>query len=90
MSFYESTSGTGVAVVLYRISVTHYRLPNILTVGDVMAGRTARTLPRDREDFIAASKEGVILVSFGSYFKFAMPDVVQQFCNAFTDRKKNR
>jgi len=62
-------------------------MPNTVPVGDIMAGRPGKALPRDLEDFMSASKEGVILVSFGSFFDFAMPEIVRKFCDAFTDRR---
>jgi len=53
-----------------------------------MAGRPGQALPRDLEDFLSASKDGVILVSFGSYLDFTvMPEVVRKFCNAFIDER---
>jgi len=64
------------------------QMPNTLAVGDIMSGRPGKALPRDLEDFLSASKDGVILVSFGSYFEFAvMSEVVRKFCDAFTDRR---
>ena len=65
------------------------QMPNTLAVGDIMSGRPGKALPRDLEDFLSASKEGVILVSFGSYFDVDMPEIVEKFCDAFTD-KTNR
>jgi len=60
-------------------------MPNTVAVGDIMAGQPGKALPLDLEDFISASKDGVILVSFGSYFDFIPHDVVRKFCDAFTD-----
>jgi len=60
-------------------------MPNTVAVGDIMAGQRRKTLPRDLEDFISASKDGVILVAFGSYFDFLPQDVERKFCDAFTD-----
>ena len=62
-------------------------MPNTLAVGDIMSGRPGKALPRDLEDFMSASKDGVILVSFGSYFDVHMPEIVGKFCDAFTDRR---
>jgi len=62
-------------------------MPNTLAVGDIMAGRPGKALPRDLEDFLSASKDGVILVSFGSYFDVDMPEIVGKLCDAFTDRR---
>jgi len=62
-------------------------MPNTLAVGDIMTGRPGKALPRDVEDFMSASKDNVILVSFGSYFDFAMPEIVRKFCDVFTDRR---
>jgi len=64
-------------------------MPNTVAVGDIMAGRPGKALPRDLEDFVSASKDGVMLVSFGSYLNFATHDVVRKFCDTFTD-KRNR
>jgi len=50
-----------------------------------MAGRPGKALPRELEDFMSASNDGVILVSFGSFFDFIPQNVVQKFCDAFTD-----
>jgi len=63
------------------------QMPNTAAVGDIMAGQPGKALPRDLEDFMSASQDGVILVSFGSYFDFAMPEVDRKFCDAFTDRR---
>jgi len=62
-------------------------MPNTVAVGDVIAGRPGKALPRDLEDFLSASKDGVILVSFGSYFDLDVPEIVQKICNAFSDRR---
>ena len=64
-------------------------MPNTVAVGDIMSGRPGKALPRDLEDFVSASKDGVMLVSFGSYLNFATHDVVRKFCDTFTD-KRNR
>jgi len=37
------------------------QMPNTLSVGDIMAGRPGKALPRDMEDFMSASKDGLIL-----------------------------
>jgi len=64
------------------------QMPNTVAIGDIMAGRPGQALPRDLEDFLSASKDGVILVSFGSYLDFTvMPEVVRKFCNAFIDER---
>ena len=62
-------------------------MPNTIAVGDLMAGRPGKPLPRDLEDFMSASKDGVILMSFGTGFDVAAHDVVRKFCDAFTDRR---
>ena len=63
-------------------------MPNTLAIGDIMAGRPGKALPRDLEDFMSASKDGVILVAFGSYFDFTvLPEVIRKFCDALTDRR---
>jgi len=63
-------------------------MPNTVAIGDIMAGRPGQALPRDLEDFLSASKDGVILVSFGSYLDFTvLPEVVRKFCDAFIDRR---
>ena len=62
-------------------------MPNTIAVGDIMVGHPGKALPRDLEDFMSASKAGVILVAFGSYFDFTAPEVVRKFCDAFTDRR---
>jgi len=63
------------------------QMPNTLAVGDIMAGRPGKALPRDLEDFMSASNDGVILLSFGSYIHIDAPGVVRKFCDAFTDRR---
>ena len=63
------------------------QMPNTLAVGDIMAGRPGKALPRDLEDFLSVSKDGVMLVSFGSHVDVDMPDVVRKLCDAFTDRR---
>ena len=65
------------------------QMPNTLAIGDIMAGRPGKALPRDLEDFMSASKDGVILVSFGSYFDVGIAEVVHKLCNAFTDRRNH-
>jgi len=52
-----------------------------------MVGQPAKALPLDLEDFMSASKDLVMLVSFGSYFDFIPQDVVRKFCDAFTDER---
>ena len=65
------------------------QMPNTLAVGDIMAGRPGKALPRDMEDFMSASKDDVILVSFGSFFDSSTlsTEIVRKFCDVFTDRK---
>ena len=62
-------------------------MPNTVAVGDVIAGRPGKALPRDLEDFLSASKDGVILMSFGSYFDLDVPEIVRKICDAFSDRR---
>jgi len=62
-------------------------MPNTVVVGDIMAGRPGKPLPRDLEDFMSASKDGVMVVSFGTNVNVAEHDVVRKFCDAFTDRR---
>jgi len=50
-----------------------------------MAGQPGKALPLDLEEFVLESKDGVILVAFGSYMDFLPRDVVRKFCDAFTD-----
>jgi len=63
------------------------QMPNTLAIGDLMAGRPGKALPGELEDFLSQSKDGVILVSFGTYLDFVTPDVVRKFCTAFNDRR---
>jgi hypothetical protein len=58
-------------------------MPNTIPVGDVMTGRPGRPLPADLEKFVAASTDGVIVVSFGSYVDNVPDYVVDKFCDAF-------
>ena len=67
------------------IGFAYPQMPNTAAVGDIIAGHPGKALPRDLEDFISASNDGVIVVSFGSYFDFLPQDVVRRFCDAFTD-----
>jgi len=62
-------------------------MPNTVSVGDIMAGQPGKALSRDLEEFISASENGVMFVSFGSYFDVPVPDVVRKLCDAFTDRR---
>jgi len=63
------------------------QMPNTAAIGDIMAGRPGQALSRDLEDFLSSSNEEVVLVSFGSYFNIDIPEIVQKFCNAFTDSR---
>ena len=63
------------------------QMPNTLAVGDIMARRPGKALPRDLEDFMSASNDGVIVLSFGSYIHIDTAEVVRKFCDAFTDRR---
>jgi len=65
------------------------QMPNTIPVGDIMSGHPGKALSRDLEDFISASTDGVILVSFGSYIDLIPHDICRKFCDAFTD-KRNR
>jgi 2-hydroxyacylsphingosine 1-beta-galactosyltransferase len=58
-------------------------MPNTIPVGDVMTGRPGLPLPADLEKFVAASTDGVIVVSFGSYLDNVPDYVVDKFCDAF-------
>jgi len=62
-------------------------MPNTVPIGDIMAGQPGQALPPDLEDFMSASNDGVMLLSFGSYLDFVVPEIVDKFCDAFTDRK---
>jgi len=62
-------------------------MPNTVSVGDIMAGQPGKALSGELEDFMSASKDGVILVSFGSAIDIHLPEIVRKFCDAFTDRK---
>jgi len=62
-------------------------MPNTIDIGSIIAGRPGKALPREIEDFISASNDGVVIVSFGSYFDFDTPGIVRKFCDAFTDRR---
>ena len=50
-----------------------------------MTGKPGKTLPPELENFMSASTNGVILVSFGSYIDFMPQDIVRKFCDAFND-----
>ena len=62
------------------------QMPNTISVGDLVARPLVKALPLELEDFLSASEDGVILVSFGSWFDFTVADV-RKLCDAFTDRR---
>jgi len=64
-------------------------MPNTVAVGDIMTGKPGKTLPPELENFMSASTNGVILVSFGSYFDFMPQDIVRKFCDAFNDARNS-
>jgi len=63
------------------------QMPNTVSVGDLMTGIPGKPLPRELEDFLSASNDGVILVSFGSWFDYIPHDIVRKLCDAFIDRR---
>jgi len=67
------------------VGYAYPQMPNSVAVGDLMAGQPGKALPRDLEDFMSASKDGVILVAFGTCIDFLPHDVVRKFCDAFTN-----
>ena len=62
-------------------------MPNTVAVGDIMAGKPGKALPSYLENFMSASNDKVILVSFGTWFDYIPQDVVQKLCDVFTDAK---
>jgi len=62
-------------------------MPNTIATGSILAGRPSNALPRDLEDFLSASNDGVILVSSGSLVDFDTPEIIRKFCDAFTDNR---
>ena len=63
------------------------QMPNTVAVGDIMAGRPRKPLPRELEEFMSASKDGVIAVSFGSNHDVLPQNIVGKLCDAFCDRR---
>ena len=62
--------------------------PNIIPIGGITA-HAGRPLPRDLDVFMDQSKEGVVVVSFGSVIS-ALPDnVLAKFAEAFSSLKEN-
>jgi len=61
-------------------------MPNMIYVGGLTIKRSRSTLPPDIENFIDGAKEGVILMTFGSYesVSSSVPaHMVEKFCSAF-------
>jgi len=64
------------------------QMPNTVAVGDIMAGAKVRPLSNEIQEFISTSKNGVIIVSFGSFCDFFPPAITQRLCGAFTEVTK--
>jgi len=63
------------------------QMPNTVAVGDIMAERPRKPLPHQLEEFMSASNDGIIVVSFGSNVDLIPRDVVRKFCDALCDRR---
>jgi 2-hydroxyacylsphingosine 1-beta-galactosyltransferase len=64
-------------------------MPNTASIGDIAAGRPGLPLPDDLEQFVAASKGGVVVASFGSYCNFLPDSVTEKLCDAFRRLESN-
>jgi len=72
------------------LSVNYPRpqMPNTVAVGDIMARAQERSLSSEIKEFISRSKNGVIIVSLGSFCDFFPPAITQRLCKAFTEATK--
>ena len=70
--------------VLEDMSLAYPRpyMPNAAPIGDLMVS-PAQPMPEEYAKFMDNSPEGVVLVSFGSYFDFVPDDILAKFCTAF-------
>ena len=57
-------------------------MPNTVDIGDIVA-RPSNPLPGDLEDFVSGATNGVILMSFGSWFDDLPPEISNKFFEAF-------
>ena len=64
------------------------QMPNTIAVGDIMAGATERHLSGEVKEFMSRSKNGVIIVSFGSFCDFFPPEINRRLCDAFIEATK--
>lgn len=73
---------------LYDISVGYPKvsMPNTINIGDMMA-RPALPLPKEYEDIVNSSPQGVILVSLGSHFDHVPEAWSRRLCEAFNSVK---
>src|SRR5688572_23068451 len=62
-------------------------MPNTVSIGDLMAGKPVKPLPADLQLFLNQSQDGVILVSFGSFFDYIPLEMARKFCNVFSSLK---
>jgi len=71
-------------LLLDDISISYSRpvMPNIVYIGDAIP-QPGQALPNDIEDFVQSAQDGVILVSFGSYFDYLPPEVGSKLCSVF-------
>ena len=58
-------------------------MPNVIPVADMMA-KPSKPLPSDFQVFLDGSSEGAILVSLGSVLSYIPQDVLDKFCEAFS------
>jgi hypothetical protein len=70
--------------VLDDISIAYPRplMPNIMYVGDIMP-QPGGDLPHDIASFVDSAEEGVVIISFGSFFDFLPEDIAVKLCAAF-------
>ena len=64
------------------------QMPNTISIGDIM-GRPSQTLPADLLEFVESSKEGVIIVSFGSFINDIPEEVIRKICDALKRVNQN-
>jgi MGT family glycosyltransferase len=87
----ELESDFSMMLVNSHFSINHPRptMPDVVEIGGVHC-RPGRELPKDLEEFMSSSKDGVILFSLGSIFKGQdMPEETRKaFLNAFARLKQ--
>jgi len=70
--------------VLDDISISYPKpaMSNFIYIGDAIP-EAVKTLPKEIEAFVQSAQDGVIIVSFGSYFDYLPSEVNTKLCSAF-------